>query len=132
MLKIQLPLTGWRATDEAVYPTAEGAMIVTTHYRLIIQWPEAIPIVNRAMQHPYLLFENPANGGTEIIVYFDDPVRIKKDIAQIRSISCRNTIRQLFLSVRMAIKRKRNTDYRLIKVLCEILFRRSQSLMLTQ
>ncbi|VUZ42919.1 unnamed protein product [Hymenolepis diminuta] len=72
--EIKLPLTGWRATDEAVYPTADGAMIVTTHYRLIIQWPEAIPIVNRAMQHPYLLFENSANGGTEIIVYFDDPV----------------------------------------------------------
>nr|CUU99297.1 hypothetical transcript [Hymenolepis microstoma] len=153
-------------------------------------WPEAISIVSRSLQHPYLLFEHPSNGGTEIIVYFDDPVFayipplahniplspstnmsnilapilheiyrlnnnfggrstyvqrrsfrhllqmsmlwIERDLNRIRTTTCRNSIRQLSHLIRLAIKRKRNIDYRLIKVICGLLYRRSPNLMLTQ
>ncbi|VUZ42920.1 unnamed protein product [Hymenolepis diminuta] len=60
---------GWEARSEVIYPIGNGALIVTSSRRFIVPWPVSNLILRNSFEYFYLLFENEADGGSEIVIF---------------------------------------------------------------
>lgn len=66
---VEIYSNGWRAKKEAIYPTRVGVLIVTSDSRLFIHWSLAKDLLFYSMHYHYRLFENQADGGTQVVIF---------------------------------------------------------------
>lgn len=66
----RIPSNGWEARSEVIYPIGNGALVVMSSRCFIVPWPVSGLILKNCFKYFYFLFENEADGGSEIIIFY--------------------------------------------------------------